>query len=206
MRISENSMVQDFLRNLESARQRWFGWNQQVSTGKKLQKPSDNPADSAHLVRIQDDFSRTNQYLRNISTAQSKLGTASSALNALRNLTITASEKTIGALTDTTSQDSRNAIALELEGILKNIEQVAATSVDGLYIFSGSRVDTVPFTESGGNYAYQGDDHPSMIEVAQGESIQVSVPGSEVFSDSSSDLLNTMRQLIDQLKARSSKR
>ncbi|MEJ2080671.1 MAG: flagellar hook-associated protein FlgL [Acidobacteriota bacterium] len=201
MRISENSMVQDFLRNLESARQRWFGWNQQVSTGKKLQKPSDNPADSAHLVRIQDDFSRTNQYLRNISTAQSKLGTASSALNALRNLTITASEKTIGALTDTTSQDSRNAIALELEGILKNIEQVAATSVDGLYIFSGSRVDTVPFTESGGNYAYQGDDHPSMIEVTQGESIQVSVPGSEVFSDSSADLLNTMRQLIDQLKA-----
>lgn len=201
MRISENSMVQDFLKNLESARQRWFGWNQQVSTGKKLLKLSDNPADSARLVRIQDEFARTNQYLRNVSRAQSKLGTASSALNTLRNLTITASEKTIGALTDTTSQDSRNAIALELEGILKNAEQIAATSVDGLYIFAGSRVDTAPFTKVGGSYVYQGDGQPAVIEVAQGESVQVSVPGSEVFADSSADLLNTMRQLIDQLEA-----
>jgi flagellar hook-associated protein 3 FlgL len=201
MRISENSMVQDFLKNLEEARRRWFGWNQQVSTGKKIQKPSDNPADSARLVRIQDEFARANQYLRNVSRAQSRLGTASSALNTLRNLTITASEKTIGALTGTTSQDSRDAIALELNGILENIEQIASTSVDGLYIFSGSRVDTAPFTKVGGNYVYQGDGNAATIEVTQGESIQVAVPGDEVFSDASADLLNTMRQLIDQLNA-----
>ncbi len=201
MRISENSMVQDFLKNLEGARQRWFGWSQQVSTGKKLQKPSDNPADSARLVRIRDEFSRSNQYLRNVSRAQSKLGTASSTLNTLRNLTISASEKTIFALTDTTSQDSRNAIAQELSGMLENMKQIAATTVDGLYIYSGSRIDTPPITEVGGAYVYQGDELALRIEVNQGESVQVGVPGSEVFSASSADLLNTMRELIDQLES-----
>lgn len=201
MRISENSMVRDFLKNLESARLRWFNWSRQVSTGKKIQKPSDNPADSARLVRIRDEFSRTNQYLRNVSRAQSKLGTASSALNALRNLTISISEKTGFALTGTTSQDSRDAIALELRGMLKNVEQIAATRVDGLYIFSGSRVDTAPVAQVGGNYVYQGDDQAPTIEVTQGANIQVGVPGSEVFSDISADLLNTLKQLIDQLES-----
>lgn len=201
MRISENSMVQDFLKNLEAARQRWFGWSQQVSTGKKLQKPSDNPSDSARLIRLRDEFSRTNQYLRNVSRAQTKLATASSALNTLRNLTISVSEKAIFALTDTTSQDSRDAIALELRGLLQNVEQVAATSVDGQYIFSGTQIDQPPVTVVDGNYVYQGDSQSPTIEITQGESINVAVPGSEVFSDPSADLLNTLQQLIDQLEA-----
>jgi flagellar hook-associated protein 3 FlgL len=194
-------MLQDYLRSLDISRKRWFDWSQQVSTGKKVQKPSDNPADSARLVRIRDEFSRSNQYLRNISRAHSKLGIASSALNSMRNLIMGISEKTIFALTDTTSQEGRNSIALELQGKLENLKQIASTSVDGNYIFSGSRVDTPPLLESGGNFVYQGDYQELLVEVSQGESVRLNVTGSEVFSDPSTDLMNTVSQLIGHLES-----
>ncbi|GAB4236528.1 MAG: flagellar hook-associated protein 3 [Acidobacteriota bacterium] len=201
MRISENSMIQEFLRNLDEARKRWYELNRQVSSGKKLQKPSDAPADSARLVRIRDEFSRINQYLRNLSRAESKLALADSTLNSVRNLVIQASEKAGFALTGTTSPEGRQAIALELRGILENLESLAATSQDGLYIFSGSRVDTNPLDNSGGTYVYQGDTRVQYIEIAPGEKVQVSVSGGEVFTDPAGDVMNSLRELIEHLEA-----
>ncbi len=201
MRVSESSILQDFLSGLDVSRKRWFDWSQQVSTGKKIQRPSDSPADSARLVRIREDFSRSNQYLRNVSSAQAKLGIASSALNSIRNLITVITEKTTFALNGTTSQESRGSIALELKGKLENLQQLAETSIDGNYIFSGSKVDTPPLSESSGTFTYQGDDHDSQLEVSQGEKISLNVTGSEVFSDPSTDLMNTVSQLIGNLEA-----
>jgi flagellar hook-associated protein 3 FlgL len=194
-------MLQDYLSSLDISRRRWFEWSQQVSTGKKLNRPSDSPADSARLVRIREEFSRSNQYLRNISGAQARLGVASSTLNSIRNLIMGISEKTIFGLTGTTSQESRNSIALEIKGKLENLQQLANTSIDGNYIFSGSRVDTPPLTESGGVFTYQGDDHEAEIEISQGEKVPLNVTGLEVFSDPSADLMNTVSQLISNLEA-----
>ena len=201
MRISENSMIQDYLKNLEEVRERWFDWNSQVSSGKKLRKPSDGPSESSRLVRIRDEFSRINQYMRNLSRADSKLALADSTLNSVRNLTIQASEKASFALTGTTSQTGREAIALELRGILENLEALASTSQDGLYIFSGSRVDAPPLDDSGGSYVYQGDDRVPEIEIAPGERVQVSVTGGEIFTNLAGDVMNSLRRLIDHLEA-----
>jgi len=201
MRVSENTILQDFLRNIEDSRRRWFDLSNQVSSGKRITTPADDPAGSARLLRVKDEFSRINQYMRNISGAQSKLGIASSALNTLRNLVSSVGEKASFALTGTTSQDGRNSIALELRGILENVEQVAASSVDGQYIFSGTKVDTPPLTTVDGEYVYQGDQGDLKFEITQGEKIAVNVNGAEVFADPDADLVNSLRQLIDSLEA-----
>ncbi len=201
MRISENTMIQDYLRNLEDARRRWYEWNRQVSTGKRIHAPSDAPADSARLVRIQDEVSRVNQYFRNINRSRAKLGNASSALNSLRNLVIQASERTIFGLTGTTSDESRRAIADELKGVLEGIVQLASTSVDGLFLFSGSRVDQNPLRrEADGTYTYQGDEVGLDIEVSEGEKVRVNVTGTEVFSAPGAELINTLKVLIERLE------
>ena len=201
MRISENTMVQEYLRNLEDARLRWYEWNRRVSTGKRIHAPSDAPADSARLVRIQDEVSRINQYFRNISRAGVKLGNASSTLNSLRNAVIQASERTIFALNGTTSEESRRAIAHDLRGLLEGIVQLASTSVDGVYLFSGSRVDQNPMQrEADGTYTYRGDEVGLEIEISEGERVRVNVAGTEVFLAPGADLINTLKALIDQLE------
>jgi flagellar hook-associated protein 3 FlgL len=201
MRISENTMVQEYLRNLEDARLRWYEWNRRVSTGKRIHAPSDAPADSARLVRIQDEVSRINQYFRNVSRAGVKLGNTSSTLNSLRNAVIQASERTIFALNGTTSEESRRAIAHDLRGLLEGIVQLASTSVDGLYLFSGSRVDQNPMQrEADGTYTYRGDEVGLEIEISEGERVRVNVAGTEVFLAPGADLINTLKALIDQLE------
>lgn len=201
MRVSENSLVQEFLFNLERSRERWAEWNRQVATGKKIHAPSDSPADSARVMRIRDEVSRINQYYRNAGRARAKLGNASSALNSLRNTVIQITERAGFAVTGTTSPENRVAIANELKGVLAGLIQVARTSVDGLYLFSGSTVDRDPLAEVNGDWVYQGNDGVMQIEVSPGERIQVNVPGSEVFSDSETDLINFVQDLIEQLEA-----
>lgn len=201
MRISENGLLRDYLRNLEQARNRWAEWNRQVATGKKIHSPSDSPVDAARIMRIRDEISRVNQYYRNINRARTQLGNASSALNTLRNVSMQVAERASFAITDTTSAESRLAIAGELKGILNGIVQIARTSVDGKFIFSGSQVDKNPVERVDGVWQYQGNTARMQIEIAQGEAIDVNVYGSEVFTDSGADLLNSLEALIAALES-----
>ncbi len=201
MRVSENGIIQDYLRNLEQARSRWVEWNRQVATGKRIHQPSDSPADAARILRVRDEISRVNQYYRNISRARAQLGNASSALNTLRNVSTKVVERAAFAVTDTTSAENRLAIAGELKGVLEGVVQVARTTVDGKFLFSGSQVDQDPVQQVGGVWQYQGNTARMQIEVADGELVDVNVYGSEVFNDPSGDLLNSIQRLINALEA-----
>ncbi len=201
MRVSENGIIQDYLRNLEQARSRWVEWNRQVATGKRIHQPSDSPADAARILRVRDEISRVNQYYRNISRARAQLGNASSALNTLRNVSTKVVERAAFAVTDTTSAENRLAIAGELKGVLEGVVQVARTTVDGKFLFSGSQVDRDPVQQVGGVWQYQGNTARMQIEVADGELVDVNVYGSEVFNDPSGDLLNSIQRLINALEA-----
>lgn len=201
MRVSENSIIQDYLRNLEQARSRWVEWNRQVATGKRIHQPSDSPADAARILRVRDEMSRVNQYFRNISRARAQLGNAASALNTLRNVATQVVERAAFAVTDTTSPENRLAIAGELKGVLEGVVQVARTTVDGKFLFSGSQVDQDPVQQVGGVWQYQGNTARMQIEVVDGELVDVNVYGSEVFSDPNGDLLNSIQRLINALEA-----
>lgn len=200
MRISENGLLKDYLRNLEEARGRWAGWNRQVATGKRVHDPSDSPTDAARILRIRDEVSRINQYFRNVNRARTQLGNASSALNTMRNISTQVVERAGFAITDTTSVQNRQAIAGELKGILAGVVQIARTTVDGKYLFSGSQVDVDPVQQVNGEWVYQGNTERMQIEIAQGESVDVNVYGSEVFSAPGADLLNSIQDLIHALE------
>lgn len=201
MRVSENMLVQNFLRNLHSAQGRLFERNLEVTSGKKLNRPSDGPSDSARLVRLRDDVSRINQYYRNINQADLMLGSTEEVLNNLTNLTIKVQERAGYGVNGTMTQEDRNAIAAELRSLQEEMVRIASTKVSGKYLFSGSQVSTPPLLMTAGSYTYQGDDRALMIEISQGEKIQVNVTGSESFLEPGTDLVNTMTALIQQLES-----
>jgi flagellar hook-associated protein 3 FlgL len=201
MRVSENMLIQNFLRGLHSAQGKIFERNLQVTTGKKLNRPSDAPSDSSKLVRLRDDVSRINQYYRNINQADLILGTTEDALNNLSNLIIRVQERSGYGVTGTMTQQDRDAIAAELRSLQEEMVRIASTKVGGKYLFSGSQVTTEPLVLNAGSYNYQGDDRALMIEISQGEKIQVNVTGDESFSEPSTDLINTLTTLIQQLES-----
>ena len=194
-------LIQSFLHNLNTAQGRLFERNQEVATGKRINRPSDAPSDSARLVRLRDDMGRINQYYRNINRADLVLATTEDALNNITNLTVRVHERTSYGVSGTMTQEDRDNIAAEIRSIQEEIARIAATKVSGNYVFSGSAVDTEPLDYSGGVYTYQGDDRALYVEISQGEKIQVNVTGEESFADPTTDLMNTLTTLIQQLES-----
>lgn len=201
MRVSENMVMQSFLNNLNSAQSRLFERNREVASGKKINRPSDAPSDSARLVRLRDEVSRINQYYRNINHADLILGTTEEALNNLNNMISKVHERAAYGVNGTMTQKDRDAIAAELRAIQDEMVRITATKVSGKYIFSGSAVTTEPLILNAGSYDYQSDDRALEIEVAEGKKIQVNVTGYESFSEPGTDLINTITNLIQQLES-----
>jgi len=187
--------------NLQKINQDLFNRTREIASGKKLHQPGQDPASSARVVRIRGELSRINQYERNLQRSQVLLGSADEAFNSLRNILDTAIERTAFALGGIVNQNQLDTIAAEIDQIQQSVLRLANTSVDGRYIFSGSQIDTPPFQLVAGSYVYQGDSSPLQVEIAQGKSIQLSVTGDQVFTEASTDLLNTLTQLADALRA-----
>src|SRR5690606_3904119 len=200
MRVSESTVIRNFLHSLENARARWSKASLEVSTGKKVNRPSDSPVDSARLIQIRDEMSKINQYYRNLDQARFQLASVDEALNSLRNLTIKVSERATYALTGTLEQQERDAIASELRQIRETMAGVASNRVNGNYLFSGTAVNTPPLELIGDTYVYQGNGEARYIEIAPGEKVQVNVTGIDAFLDPDTDLLNTLGELVNQLE------
>jgi flagellar hook-associated protein 3 FlgL len=190
-----------FLKNVDDIRVRLFKRTLEVSSGKKLRNPSEDPVGSSRVMRIRDSMSRINQYYRNIHHASTQLASTSEALNALQNMIHSVSEKSAYGMNGLHSQESRDAIAADLEGIAKNMLRLSETSIDGKRIFSGSQVLLDPYRLDGGAYVYQGDNAELMVEVAEGLKIQTNIPGSDIFSGAGSDIINTVMQMAEYLRA-----
>jgi flagellar hook-associated protein 3 FlgL len=190
-----------FLKNVDDIRVRLYKRTLEVSSGKKLRNPSEDPVGSSRVLRIRDSMSRINQYYRNIHHASTHLASTSEALNALQNMIHSVSEKAAYGLNGLHSQESREAIATDLEGLAKNMLRLSEASIDGKRIFSGSQVLTDPYRLEDGAYVYQGDDAELMVEVAEGLKIQTNIPGADVFSGAGSDIINTVMRMAQYLRA-----
>lgn len=199
MRVADNNQV--LLANLRRIRTELFQRNREVASGKRLHSPSQDPAASARVTRIRDELSRINQYGRNVQRAQVLLGSADGAFNSLKNLTEAAIERTAFAVSAIANQDTRDIIADEIEGFRDSILRIADTNVDGKNIFSGTDTGTSPYQLVAGTYVYQGNDQPLQVEIARNRTIQTSIPGSEIFSEAGTDLINSLTQLADDIRA-----
>lgn len=201
MRVSESMRFNSFLRDLQDLQDRLFRSQREVISGRKLDRPSDGPVETARVVRIRDEVSQINQYYRNIGQARIRVASAGEALNSVRNLLNRVTELGNRGLSDTLRQADRDAVATEVEEILNELVRISQAHVDGKRLFSGSQVDTDPVVLSGGSYTYQGDGVVHMVEIAKNRKIATNVPGSQIFTDASAPLLDSVQGLANALRA-----
>ncbi|HSR50126.1 MAG TPA: flagellar hook-associated protein FlgL [Acidobacteriota bacterium] len=201
MRVSDRMSFSLLLDNLSKIQSQIFERTRQISSGKRLHKPSQDPAPSARLVRLRDELARINQYGRNIQNARVRLGAADEALNSLRNLLDVVHERGAFGLTETINQDQRDTVAAEIDQILQSVLSLGNTRVDGRQIFAGSHTDTEPFQLVAGTYVYQGDSQTLDVEIADNRNVLTSIPGDQIFADPSADLLNSLQGLADAFRA-----
>ena len=181
---------------------------QQVSTGKSVNVPSDNPSAAAGMVQNTIETADVDQYTQNISGVQSMVQTADSALSSVvTSLTQAVSLGTEGA-NGTSSAANQQAIATQVQGLLSSVVSQANLSYQGSYLFGGTANTTAPYTadaSSPSGYTYNGNNDVNSVQIGDQQSVQVNLPGSQIFSNSSVNVLGSLSSLVTALQSGNTK-
>lgn len=180
MRITENIKFSDIKFNVQRNIQRYFDANEKVVSGKKLQRPSDDPAAMKELLGLRSYGAMLDQYSNNINKASHTLKTYDLLLERATDLMSEA--KTI-AISDTKAlnDDTRKVAAIQVSGILEEMLSIANTKADGKYLFSGFKTGTRPFDPADPAFAYTGDNGSLNIAVDESRKMAVNFTGDALF-------------------------
>jgi flagellar hook-associated protein 3 FlgL len=152
----------------------------QVSTGKKILNPSDDPAASVQMLNLQREFSLTEQYLDNATKAENKQVIEEGALISATDILQRIREIAVQALSDTNGPDERKALAKEVSQLNEQLLSLSnSKDSSGDYLFSGFQTNTPPYETING--AYQGDEGQRSMKIGAGVTIETNDPGNTVF-------------------------
>ena len=177
---------------------------QEVSTGKRVSVPSDDPAASADMVQNTIDSKNVDQYTQNVSSVLSMVQTADSTLSSV----VTGLSKAISLGTEgangTTNATDQQSIATEVQGIISSVVSAANTSYQGSYLFGGTANTQAPYTAdatSASGYKYNGNSGVNSVAVGDNLTVQANLPGDLIFSNPSNDVLGALSSLVSALQS-----
>ncbi len=162
--------------NILSVTKRLQDVQETIVSGKLINRPSDNPADTARILSFRRVIENAQQFQRNITNSQTFLNITDSTLGEIHDLISEAKDIAMGQVGPPADSETREAAATQLERITESIINLANTEVDGRYIFSGKSTDTPAMSADG---IYQGDDAAIEVAIGEGLTSRVNVVGSE---------------------------
>ncbi|WP_274362506.1 flagellar hook-associated protein FlgL [Paenibacillus thermotolerans] len=179
-RITQGMMNTQLLRNLNSNLTRMNNLQDQLTTGRRINRPSDDPVGLSYAMRYRSDLSATDQYQENVDTALSWLEFTDTMLNQAGSVFQRARELTVQGANGTNSELALDAIKEEMKELYNQLVQIGNSEFNGKHVFNGQRTDVNPFTE--GNAANEStDDGIIEFEIGVGVRVPVNVPGNQVF-------------------------
>ena len=175
---------------------------QQVSTGKRVNLPSDDPAASAALVQSLSQSASVDQYTANASSALLQTQTADQALSSVTTLLNQALTLGTEGATGTISSTQRQVIAAQVQGLLSSVASEANTAIGGVSVFGGTSNGSAAFVSNGsGGYTYTGNSEVNYVSVGDTLNVQTNIPGDQIFQQSGSSALGSLQQLATALSS-----
>ncbi|WP_018409974.1 flagellar hook-associated protein FlgL [Methyloversatilis thermotolerans] len=183
MRISTNTVYAAGTSGLLRQSSDLFRLQQQLSTGRRVLAPSDDPVASSRALEIEQSQAINTQYGVNRRDASSALGFAEAQLTTAGDILAAARERIVQAGNAPLSDADRKAVANDLRAMYSEMMGIAnSRDAFGDYLFSGYKSTTQPFSgsvEAGASYF--GDDGQRMSRIGSNREIPISDPGSDIF-------------------------
>ena len=192
MRITDRTVVNHTISQLQERRQRLGEAQTRVATGRRIQRSSDNPADAERAMTLGSELRSVQNQLTNLETSQDWLVGTDVALDNFHDLIGTARNFALRAVNDTNSQDELDAIGASVGSLLENALTVANSTQGGYYLLAGHQVRTPPFSYENGTIVYDGDDKEIHHIVEPGQTMAVNIAGN---SGANGGILNGLIQL-----------
>ncbi|MBE7681626.1 flagellar hook-associated protein FlgL [Paenibacillus sp. P13VS] len=212
MRITNNMLSSQLLLNLNRNAQQMNNTQTQLATGRKINKPSDDPVGITYSLRYRAELSSNEQYQKNVDSAVSWLDFNDTVMNQAGSVVQRLRELTVQASTGTNPQSALDSINEEVKQLKEQLIDISNSKLNGKYIFNGETYDVKPYdfpTNPDGSLdttnAASVVTDKGKINFIVGESVQlpINVSGNEVFGTGAEDdnlfvIVNTiMKALTD---------
>ncbi len=177
MRVTQGMTYSAYVNGIESQQESIYNLNNEVSTGKKINAPSDDPLGSSQLLSSSSALSELEQTGRNVDSATTYLNSAEGALSSANNILTSIQELAIQGADGTQNATTRSSLASNVKNLYDQIITLGNTKVGDTYIFSGYKTNAAAFDASGN---FQGDANSYQIKIGS-STMTVGVNGGEVF-------------------------
>jgi len=184
MRISTSWAQQTAVNSILDQQSKLQKTQMQLSTGKKLLTPADDPAAAARSLDLNQGIKQTEQYQSNINAARQRLSLEEGVLQNATEVLHRIRELGVQGLNATNSPSDRVIIATEMEALNDHLLGLANTkNANGEYLFSGFKSTTQAFSKNtvSGGYAYAGDANQRTLQIGENRQIADGDPGTNVF-------------------------
>lgn len=195
MRVTQSMLSNNMLRNLNNSYSKIGKLQDQLTTGRKFTRPSDDPVSTIKGMNYRTELNKADQFTRNINTVNTWLDTTDDALNQVGSALQRVKELIVQAANDTNTLEDRQKIKAEIDQIKLQLRDLANTKVENKYIFSGTKTLT-PVFDKDGNLNPDINTEPVEIEVFDGITLTVNTPGQTLFKDID-DFMNELSNLLE---------
>ncbi len=184
-RITQNISYRDALSNLQRNYSDLSHYQSQLSSNRRISRPSDDPSGTARLLGIRRLQRDLEQFGGNISEAQTSIDATSRELGSFASAFQDAKAHVIAGLNGTLDDSGRAIAANALDSLISQMLTAANAKIDDRFLFAGSRTDTAPFVRSIGadgleRVLYHGDDQENTLSVGPSLETAQNIPGSRL--------------------------
>lgn len=176
MRVTQSMLANNSLRHLSNTYNRMGAMFEQLNTGTKITRPSDDPVVAMKGITYRTNVAQVEQFKRNFNEAHNWIDNSDAALDQATKAVHRIYDLAVRGSNGTFEGGQLEAIAKEIEEIKEQLKDIANTKVGDKYIFSGTATDQ---PRVGGTT----NDDPVKIELSKGIVLQVNVVNKELFSN-----------------------
>ncbi|WP_041543272.1 flagellar hook-associated protein FlgL [Oceanimonas sp. GK1] len=173
MRVSTGQIQRIMMQSMQQGGADYGKLLQQMGSGDRILKPSDDPLATVRLQGIDKEISAIAQYEKNAVQVQSRLGQQETQIDAMKDILLRLRDMTVEAGNGTYNLAERQALTQEMESLKATLlDLVNARNEEGHYLFSGSQTEVPAVVETApGVFAYQGDDYQRQVAIANGVTV-----------------------------------
>lgn len=199
MRVTQSMLSSNMLRNLSSSYNKMGKLQEQLSSGKKVNRPSDDPVTVMKGMGYRMQVDKVEQYQKNLGEVNNWLDSTDDALDGVGQILNRLTELTVDAANDTKTPEDRQKIVKEVEQLQLQMRDMGNTKVGDKYLFSGTKTGEPLFDKDGklpDPVAIPGFEKSVTVEVFDGVELKVNTDGFAIFSE----LDEMMSNLVNSIK------
>lgn len=199
VRMTQNMLAERSTLSLQGSLQRLARTQETLSTGKRINRPSDSPADSSTAMRLRVSVADQDRYLRSAQDGLGRLATMDSTMASMADNLRRANELALQGANGATSATAREALAVEVDQLREGLLSQANTTYLGRPVFGGVTPGTRAFDDAG---TYVGSTAGQVTRtVADGVKLRVDLPGTDVVGPDGANLFDDLTALSAALRA-----